>query len=105
MRRFTANRDPDDRRRYECSRLCAPQGIAASCGGQWPHARSRRGTKPLGDSLAGTTEADYTDGGAAGDTGTNYYYTVKAVGGGGLKSGESNQVGEYDCVLTNVLPE
>jgi len=52
-----------------------------------------------GDSLAGTTDANYTDVGAAGDTGTNYYYTVKAVDGGGLKSGESNKVGEFDSNL------
>jgi hypothetical protein len=59
----------------------------------------------LGDSLAGTTESDYTDGGAIGDTGTNYYYTVKAVGSGGLKSEGSNQVGEFDCGLINAPPE
>jgi hypothetical protein len=66
-----------------------------------------RSTSPgsLGDSLAGTTGIDYTDEGAAGNTGSNYYYTVKAVDGGGLKSGESNQVGEFDCGLINAPPE
>jgi hypothetical protein len=54
-----------------------------------------------GDSLAGTTGANYTDVGAAGDAGTNYYYTVKAVDGGGLKSAQSNKVGEFDADLIN----
>jgi len=49
-----------------------------------------------GDSLAGIGGTSYTDAGAAGDAGVNYYYTVKAVGGGGLKSEHSNRVGEFD---------
>jgi len=52
-----------------------------------------------GDSLAGTGGTSYTDAGAAGDTGVNYTYTVKAVGAGGLKSEASNRVGEFDCQL------
>ena len=52
-----------------------------------------------GDSLAGTAGTGYTDAGAAGDAGVNYYYTVKAVNGGGLKSEHSNRVGEFDRQL------
>jgi C1A family cysteine protease len=58
-----------------------------------------------GDSLAGTASPSYTDPGAAGDTGTNYYYTVKAVGSGGLKSEASNKTGEFDVDLINAPPE
>jgi len=49
-----------------------------------------------GDSLAGTTETTYLDVGAAGDTASNYFYLVKSVDAAGNKSGESNQVGEFD---------
>lgn len=55
----------------------------------------------LGDSLASTIDTTYTDAGAAGDVGTNYFYTVKAVDGDGNKSTESNMVGEYDIGLIN----
>ena len=57
-----------------------------------------RSTAPgsLGDSLAGTVDTVYTDMGAAGDVGSNYFYAVKAVDAGGQKSGESNKVGEFD---------
>ena len=58
-----------------------------------------------GDSLAGTADGEYTDVGAAGDTATSYYYTVKAVGSGGLKSEGSNQVGEFDRSLVNAPAE
>jgi hypothetical protein len=58
-----------------------------------------------GDSLAGTTATTYTDVGAAGVMGTNYYYTVKAADGAGRKSEESNKVGEFDCGLINAPPE
>jgi hypothetical protein len=54
-----------------------------------------------GDSLDSTSDITYTDTGAAGDSGTNYYYTVKAVDGGGQKSLESNKVGEFDCDTIN----
>jgi hypothetical protein len=57
-----------------------------------------------GDSLAGVVGNDFTDPGAAGDTGMNYYYTVKAVDGGGQKSSESNKVGEFDGDLVNAPP-
>jgi C1A family cysteine protease len=56
-----------------------------------------------GDSLAGTSALEYTDPGAAGSTATNYYYTVKAVGGG-LKSEFSNMAGEFDIELINAPP-
>ena len=56
-----------------------------------------------GDSLAGTSSPDYTDPGAAGGTAANYYYTVKAVGSG-LKSEESNRVGEFDREVLNAPP-
>ena len=52
-----------------------------------------------GDSLIGTTETQYIDPGAAGDTGTNYYYTVKVVDLLEQKSPFSNQVGEFDIDL------
>jgi hypothetical protein len=52
-----------------------------------------------GDSLADTGGNSYIDAGAAGDAGMNYYYTVKAVSGGGLKSEHSNRVGEFDGEL------
>jgi fibronectin type 3 domain-containing protein len=53
-----------------------------------------------GDSLAGTGGQAYTDAGAAGNAGVNYYYSVKAVNGGGLKSEHSNRVGEFDRQLS-----
>jgi N-acetylneuraminic acid mutarotase len=55
----------------------------------------------LGDSLAGTTDTNYTDTGAVGNTGTNYFYVAKAVDAAGNKSAESNRVGEHDLALTN----
>jgi hypothetical protein len=51
------------------------------------------------DSLASTSDTVYTDSGAAGDTLTQYYYTVKAVDTGGQKSSPSNPVGEFDSHL------
>ncbi len=62
-----------------------------------------RSTAPgsLGDSLAGTVDTAYTDIGAAGDVGSNYFYAVKAVDAGGQKSGESNKVGEFDRDLNS----
>ena len=51
------------------------------------------------DSLAATSDTVYTDSGAAGDTLTQYYYTVKAVDTGGQKSSQSNMVGEFDNSL------
>ena len=55
-----------------------------------------------GDSLGSTGGNSYTDEGAAGDAGVNYYYMVKAVSGGGLKSEHSNRVGEFDRQLLTV---
>jgi hypothetical protein len=53
-----------------------------------------------GDSLAGTTNSWYTDAGAVGTVGTNYYYTTEMVDSLGARY-DSNQVGEYDIDLTN----
>jgi hypothetical protein len=58
-----------------------------------------------GDSLAGTSDTFYSDVGAAGDAGTNYFYTVKAVDSIGQKSEDSNKVGEIDLDLINAPPE
>jgi C1A family cysteine protease len=58
-----------------------------------------------GDSLAGTTDANYRDVGAAGVVGANYYYTVRAADEAGRKSEESNKVGEFACGLMNAPPE
>jgi hypothetical protein len=55
----------------------------------------------LGDSLVGTTDTIYVDGGTAGTVGTNYFYTVKAADAAGHKSEESNRVGEFDRSLGN----
>ncbi len=55
-----------------------------------------------GDSLAGTSDIIYTDVGAGGNVGENYFYMVKAVDG--LKSEASNQVGEFDVDLLNAPP-
>jgi hypothetical protein len=55
----------------------------------------------LGDSLAGTSDTTYTDVGAAGDEGTQYFYAVKAADAAGNKSGVSAQVGEFDIELIN----
>jgi hypothetical protein len=59
----------------------------------------------LGDSLAGTIDTTYTDLGAAGIVGTNYFYVVKAKDAAGNKSEESNKVGEFDRGLINAPPE
>ncbi|MCK4597424.1 right-handed parallel beta-helix repeat-containing protein, partial [bacterium] len=63
-----------------------------------------RSTVPgaIGDSLAGTTDNTYLDVGAAGDVGTNYFYTVEVVDGVGSRF-DSNQVGEFDRELINGL--
>jgi hypothetical protein len=53
-----------------------------------------------GDSLAGTTDLWYLDAGAAGDTGTNYYYTVEVVDSLGGRF-DSNMAGEFDIELIN----
>jgi fibronectin type 3 domain-containing protein len=63
-----------------------------------------RSTSPdaVGDSLESTPDTIYTDMGAAGDVGSNYFYTIKAVDVVGNKSAGSNQVGECDVGLINV---
>jgi len=62
-----------------------------------------RSTDPTvtGDSLAGTADTSYTDEGAAGMVGTNYFYVVKAVDAAENKSAKSNTVGEFDINLGN----
>jgi N-acetylmuramoyl-L-alanine amidase len=55
-----------------------------------------------GDSIAGTPENNYSDGGAAGDTLTNYFYVIRAVDSAGNKSASSSRVGEFDkFIYTN----
>jgi fibronectin type 3 domain-containing protein len=49
-----------------------------------------------GDSIAGTTQPEYTDPDAVGDLNTHYYYTVKAADGAGNKSSPSSGAGEFD---------
>jgi uncharacterized lipoprotein YddW (UPF0748 family) len=51
------------------------------------------------DSIGATSGTQYTDPGAAGSTGTNYYYVVRAVDGSKTKSAVSNRVGEHDRYL------
>lgn len=51
------------------------------------------------DSIGGTVNNTYTDVGAAGLVGTNYFYAVKAVSGSEQKSDPSNTVGEFDMNL------
>lgn len=64
-----------------------------------------RATDPDGpmDSLDSTPDTSYTDSGAAGDTLTNYFYTVKAVDQGGQKASDSNEAGEFDIRLITVV--
>ena len=54
------------------------------------------------DSIGVTAGADYTDPGAAGSTGVNFYYVVRAVSDAKGKSAPSNRVGEFDLILGNV---
>jgi len=51
------------------------------------------------DSIAGVTDTVYSDIGAAGSPGTNYYYIVRAVDYAGHKSEPSATVGEFDKAL------
>jgi hypothetical protein len=55
-------------------------------------------TEPA-DSIAATASTEYSDPGAAGSTGTNYYYVAKAVSDAKGKSASSNMVGEFDVDL------
>jgi hypothetical protein len=61
--------------------------------------RSEDPTVLPGDSIAGTTDTDYLDVGAAGSIATNYYYVVRATDGSGNESKSSGQVGEFDADL------
>jgi len=51
------------------------------------------------DSIGATASAGFTDPGAAGSSGTNYFYVVRAVDDGQAKSANSNMVGEFDRQL------
>jgi hypothetical protein len=51
------------------------------------------------DSLAVVASSPYLDAGAAGSTVTNYFYIIRAVDYGGLKSEASETVGEFDVEL------
>lgn len=59
-------------------------------------------TPTSGDSIGESATTSYLDIGAAGTVGTNYYYAAQAVDNVGLKSGYSNQVGEFDRSTVNV---
>jgi hypothetical protein len=68
-----------------------------------------RSTQPYfeptaGDSLARSKADSYTDPGAAGTIGTNYFYVVKAIDPRRNLAEDSNQVGEYDTGLTAAKP-
>jgi hypothetical protein len=55
-----------------------------------------------GDSIAGTTDSEYLDAGAAGSMATNYFYIIRAADGSGNQSKNSGHVGEFDKdVLTS----
>lgn len=53
------------------------------------------------DSLGTANEISYVDQSAAGDTLVQYFYVVKAVDCDGVKSAESNRVGEFDKGVSN----
>jgi hypothetical protein len=61
-----------------------------------------RSTAPglVGDSLTVTVATEHSDPGAAGQVGTNHYYSVEVVDLLGRKSQTSNQTGEFDSFLT-----
>ena len=80
---------------------------------EWSHAADNvaidhyvvyRGTVPgfeptSGDSVYGTKGTTYLDAGASGDTGTNYFYLVKATDPSRNLAGDSNRVGEFDSQM------
>jgi len=82
---------------------------------EWSHAADNvaidhyvvyRGTGPYfevtaGDSVGGTQDVSYTDLGAAGAIGTNYFYVVKAADPSRNLAEDSNRVGEFDAGMTN----
>jgi hypothetical protein len=57
-----------------------------------------------GDSIFGTKGTIYTDVGAAGDTGANYFYVVKATDPSHNLAEDSNRVGEFDRDMANGTP-
>jgi hypothetical protein len=68
-----------------------------------------RATQPYfeptaGDSIAGSKGNWYTDPGAAGTVGTNYFYVVTAIDPRGNLAEDSNQVGEFDTGLAATKP-
>ena len=54
-----------------------------------------------GNLVTTTSNTFYLDDGAAGDTGTEYYYIVRATGTPGYTS-KSATIGEFDKSLQNV---
>jgi len=52
-----------------------------------------------GDSIAGSKGNSYTDPGAAGTVGTNYFYLVKATDPSRNLAEDSNRVGEFDSQM------
>jgi hypothetical protein len=58
-----------------------------------------------GDSIGGTTGTAYTDPGAAGNAGAQYFYCVQSANESGQESDPSGIVGEYDISLINMPPE
>jgi uncharacterized lipoprotein YddW (UPF0748 family) len=73
-------------------------GNPASIDGYIIYRNSDPTTVPA-DSIGATASAGFTDPGAAGSSGTNYYYVVRAVDDGQAKSANSNMVGEFDRQL------
>jgi hypothetical protein len=83
-----------------------PDGVTLSWSPAWDNTgvycyRVYRGTQGYfapgaGTLLATVTGTGYTDTGAAGDPGVNYYYVVTALDVLGNESGPSNRVGEID---------
>jgi len=53
------------------------------------------------DSVGASSGEEYLDPGAAGDTLVQYFYVVRAVDIDGVKSIESNRVGEFDVLMQN----
>jgi uncharacterized lipoprotein YddW (UPF0748 family) len=51
------------------------------------------------DSIGTTAGTEYSDGGAAGSTATNYFYVIRAMNDAKAKSFPSNLVGEFDQQL------
>ena len=53
------------------------------------------------DSMGVSSGDEYLDPGAAGDPWVHYYYVVRAVDVDGVKSANSNRLGEFDRLMDN----